>query len=298
MMLRVQGARLPFLYLLKNYYIGYFFSVLLPSNVGGDVVRSYYAGKRVGDQYTSAVAVFIERFSGVLFLLILAIVTPFLQPALVRHWAVMIPMVGAGVLIVCFVLVMMNERLLTLMDAVVHAVFRGAGKVSARFRLAIVNRILDKILKFYEGVFEKGLKFYRKFRKTVPCFRERPVYLMWMVLLSVLFYVMTWFNVLFAFKAFGADARFMDIVSLLPTAMLVSMIPITLGSIGLAEGAYVFYFLLVGIPKESSFIMGLLLRFKLMIVAGMGFLLYLTYSDRKEEYEEMVSSETAEGPSE
>jgi hypothetical protein len=67
------------------------------------------------------------------------------------------------------------------------------------------------------------------------------------------------------------------------------MLPISIGGIGLAEGAYVFYFSLVGVPVESAFVMSIFLRFKLMVVACIGLLFYLTFRDRRKEYAEMLA---------
>ena len=48
--LDVKDPKIPFLTLIRIYLIGYFFSNLLPSNVGGDVVRSFYTGKIIENQ--------------------------------------------------------------------------------------------------------------------------------------------------------------------------------------------------------------------------------------------------------
>ena len=82
-----------------------------------------------------------------------------------------------------------------------------------------------------------------------------------------------------------------DIIILQPAIMLVSLMPLTLGSIGLAEGAYVFYFALVDVPAESAFVMSLLLRFKLILLAVTGYLFFLTHKHRREELREMAAGE-------
>ena len=291
LMLRVQGRRLGFLFLLKNYIIGYFFTVLLPSNVGGDVVRSYYTGKHIGDQYTSAAAVFMERFSGILYLLLLAIVTPFLQPGLLRFWRIIIPMAGSVLLLLLFVAFAANERIIHRCNSLVLRIADLSRRLNGRLKLNFLNKLLDKAMTFYDKVFEKGMKFYRKLRKTTAYFKNKPVYFIAMVALTVLFYTWTWLNILFAFRTFNVDVGMVKVISVLPIIMLVSMLPITLGSIGLAEGAYVFYFALFAVPSESAFIMGLLIRFKLLLTGSIGFVFYLTYKHRREDYEEMVATE-------
>ena len=294
LMLRMQGARLGFFYLLKNYYIGYLFSVLLPSNVGGDVVRSYYIGKRINEQYISAVAVFLERFTGIIFLLMLAVVSPFLTPHVLGYWRVIIPMIGSLTLLVFMLLLLRTDWLLRLSNKIILKVFSVIRIILKKLGIGFMNRLLEKTAVFYGKVFEKGMKFYRKLMKTITLFKHHPGYLLATIVLTVLFYVWTWLNVLFGFLTFNVDVGFSEVVSLLPIIMLVSMIPITFGSIGLAEGAYVFYFALVGISRESALIMSFLLRFKLMLMALAGFVFYLTYKHRKDDYNEMVKAKSKE----
>lgn len=289
LMLRMQGAHLGFLYLLKHYYIGYFFTVLLPSNVGGDVVRSYYVGKRINEQYTSAVAVFLERFTGIIFLLILAVTSPFFTPQVLGYIRVIIPMIGSLMLLAFMMPLLKTDKLLQIMNiiilkiiGIIRAIFQ---KTGIKFLISLVEKTAD----FYGKIFEKGMKFYRKLMKAIGLFKHHPGYLFATIFLTVLFYAETWLNVLFAFRTFNVNnLGFLQIVSLLPIIMLVSMIPITFGSIGLAEGAYVFYFALVGINLNEAWTMSLLLRFKLMLMAAAGFILYLTNKERKKDYRAMV----------
>ena len=294
LMLNMQGVHLGFFYLLKNYYIGYFFSVLLPSNIGGDVVRSYYVGKRINEQYVSAVAVFLERFTGIIFLLLLGVISPFLTPHVLGYWRVIIPMIGSLMLLIFLSLLLRTDRLLQFSNLLILKVFSVLRSILKRTGIGFLNRIFERTTILYSRIFEKGMKFYRKLIKAIGLFKCHPGYLLATIILTVLFYVWTWLNVLFGFLTFNVNVGFSEVVSLLPIIMLVSMIPITFGSIGLAEGAYVFYFTLVNISLKQALIMSFLLRFKLMLMAFTGFILYLTYKHRSDDYKEMVAVKSKE----
>jgi uncharacterized membrane protein YbhN (UPF0104 family) len=54
------------------YFIGMYFNLLLPTSVGGDVVRAYYLDNRSGRRLASLLSVFMDRFTGLLVLLALA----------------------------------------------------------------------------------------------------------------------------------------------------------------------------------------------------------------------------------
>jgi glycosyltransferase 2 family protein len=62
------------------YFIGMYFNLLLPTSVGGDVVRAWYLDDRSGRRLAAFVAVFLDRLSGLLMLLALACVAVALRP--------------------------------------------------------------------------------------------------------------------------------------------------------------------------------------------------------------------------
>ncbi len=280
----VQGQKAGFGFLMKNYLIGYYFSNLLPSNVGGDVVRSYYAGRHIGSQTKSAIAVFIERFTGVIYMLLLVIFAPLLRPELYSHPAVWIPAIGAAVLLAgLFWIARMDQPLAMVFDALVQ-VTQSLRRMTGAERHPGLDRVFQRSEDIGQKVLKKTESIHEKLTAAVDYIRSDPKVLWSVILLTVLFYALTWVNVYWAFKTFGVTVPFRDIVAFLPTAMLVGSVPITLGSLGIVEGSYVFYFSLVGVAPAATLVMGLFLRFKLIVVGIVGFFNYLTYKHDKYDY--------------
>ena len=75
------------------YFIGTFFNLLLPTSVGGDVVRSCYLDGRSGRGWSAFLTVLADRLSGVLILLSMAAASALVvrEPGWVGWWAA-----GAG----------------------------------------------------------------------------------------------------------------------------------------------------------------------------------------------------------
>jgi glycosyltransferase 2 family protein len=74
---------------LANYYlIGMYFNLLLPTSVGGDVVRAWYLDGGSGRRLLAFVAVFLDRFSGLVVLLSLACAGVVLSPLHLPRWIV------------------------------------------------------------------------------------------------------------------------------------------------------------------------------------------------------------------
>ena len=61
--------------LLKYLYVSRLYNLILPTSMGGDVIRVYRLGKVNSSMERAAASVFVERFAGMLVLLILAAVS-------------------------------------------------------------------------------------------------------------------------------------------------------------------------------------------------------------------------------
>lgn len=269
--------RAGYLFLLKTYLVGYFFSNLLPSNIGGDIARVYYAGHKVKDYTAVAVSIFIERVTGLILLLSLAAFAPFFRISLYRKIYVAIPSVAA--LFLLFIIIM----LLTVKDPI-----------------SPINSLAVKLLNFFAGtrlcsrnIFFSKLhrrteSFYKKIIRKIETFHHRTIeaskYIIrdkqtfaFVVILSIVFYAATWFNVYFAFRTFNTVPDFAGVVALVPLVMLAAMLPISImGNLGFTEGVYVTYFGLLGINPANILAMGLFLRFKLFLIGGFGLVSYVT----------------------
>ena len=270
-----RGYRLPFGFLMKTYLIGYYFSNLLPSNIGGDIIRSYYVGRRIGNQSESAVNVFIERFSGILYLLLLVIVAPILKPALYSRLYVIVPAVGALGLITLVATLWLVKSPLAIPARIVDHCCAAARRVPWLGRTRAAEAAIRRCQRLAAKTFGHLHTFHVKMTDAVRTLSHAPGTAFKVVALTVLFYALTWVNVYLAYRTFRIEPSFIDIAAILPTAMLVAMVPISLGSLGLAEGSYVFYLLLVGIPPEASLAMALFLRLRLLLVGAVGYVFYL-----------------------
>jgi len=280
LVLRARGHHLGFLTLLRIYFIGYFFTSMLPSNIGGDVVRSFYAGRLIGSQSDAAAAVFVERFSGILFLLLLAVISPLLRPELYQRLLVVIPAGGAILLLALVIWMWFMRDPLALPEKIFFGILEWSER-RLESRGGSATRLANRLLHWLAHRFFGALRtFQQKLGLLIRYLRERPGALAWLVALTVWFYFLTWINVYVSFRAFGVDPGFRGVAALVPVCMLMAMLPVTfLGNLGFTEGVYVTYFHLLGISSAASLAMGLLLRIKLLTVGSIGCILYLSYRE-------------------
>lgn len=280
LLLDAQGCRVPFLFLIRVYLVGYYFSNLLPSMVGGDIVRLYYSGKRIGSHGHAAASIFLERFTGILLLLALVVAGPLIRPSLYLHPAIWIPAAGAAALLTAIFLMMrMRNPFTRLFGAAARWMGRRAAGATAA-RVPVAGRFLWKAEAGFGKLGLKAEGFHQKLATGVAVLWTDRAVLWKVIALTVLFYLLAAVNVGFAFKTFGAAPPAWDVIAVLPTAMLVAMIPIAMGSLGITETSYVFYFGLLGMLPATTVAMALLMRLKLILLGLIGMVAYLARGER------------------
>jgi hypothetical protein len=106
---------------LAYYYVGMLFNLVLPTSVGGDVVRAWYlarqpgAGPAAGRRTAALLSVLADRVNGVLVLVALAVVAAACSPVPLKPWVVIaVAAVAAGSLagVACLPLLPRLRRLL------------------------------------------------------------------------------------------------------------------------------------------------------------------------------------------
>jgi len=94
------GFHEPYRRYLSYYFIGMFFNLVLPTSVGGDVVRAWYLDGKSGRRTIAFISVVADRVSGVVVLLLLALVAlPFRPPDLPAWLAWMVAGLSGGALL-------------------------------------------------------------------------------------------------------------------------------------------------------------------------------------------------------
>jgi hypothetical protein len=272
------GHKVSFFRLIAFYLVGYFFSNLLPSTVGGDVVRSFYAGKEINNQSYSAVTVFIERFSGIVFLLILVVLTPLCRPALYGNSYFFIPVLCSLSLLSAVIWVWRVKEPLVLSKAFMSYMFGWLKGISERVQSVLLRKFLVFLEHVFHVFFLRFEKFSHELGMAFQLIHQDRTLLCKLIALTMLFYFLTWLNVYLAFLAFGKRIDFLAMVVLVPTIMFVAHLPVTvLGNLGFFESVFVFYFMSIGVPGAETLAMGLLLRLKMLSLGGVGCVVYLLH---------------------
>jgi uncharacterized protein (TIRG00374 family) len=252
-LLELEAAPLPFRRLLRHYFVGYYYTVLLPSNVGGDVARALLAGRDIGSHSRAAVSVFLERVTGLALLLVLACTTPLLVPGLVRRPIVFVPVLASAVLLVGLGLAFFlpDPRRWGRLAG------DGPGWLACGFRRGaeVLGTLHDRL------------------HAALRELHDRPGRKAAVALLTLVFYALTWVNIRVTFLAFGENVPWSAVIAVAPVCMIIACLPLApFAGLGLTEGAYLAYFGLLGVAAPATLAMALFLRLKLILFGICGML--------------------------
>jgi uncharacterized protein (TIRG00374 family) len=213
--------------------IGMFFNQLLPSGMGGDGLRMWYA-RRAGVPLGTAIGtVVVDRVLALLGSLLLVILgLPYLLSLHVTG-------VPAKVVSISAVLVALGVAVFLSADHMIDGI---ATLLKGRVRIAFLHRPF--LLRVKSGL-KHTAKDTRRLLQSLP---YGPA----TILLSLVNQIWLGLVVLYLARSMSLNLSPAAAVFLFPTVMLLSMIPISLAGWGIREGAMVVVFSLAGLKAEAS----------------------------------------------
>lgn len=236
--LAADGLRVRFLFLLKTHLIGGFLSLFLPTSFGGDVYRVLALHHSGAKMSKSAASVLFDRVMGLLALLT----------------------IGIGG---CLLLLERQAALILL-----AAYLTGVGLFLAVTSDAVVSRL--------PHVASKYLGFPLRILRSFNVYRRCPRVLLAAAALSLAFQ----FNVVLIVTCYAralniapADVTLLELVAVLPLIFLSEVLP-SINGIGVRDGAFVFFFPLVGGTAEQGLALSLLVVALRYVQASVGGVLF------------------------
>tara|TARA_E500000331_G_scaffold128012_2_gene125429 strand:- start:3128 stop:4141 length:1014 start_codon:yes stop_codon:yes gene_type:complete len=237
------GANVMFFALAKLYYIGVFFNQALPGGTGGDAVRVFLS-YREGVNFRHAFnGVFLERVATVLALIALVDITqPFFIESLSEEMASVSLTSAIIISLGGIVGVILLTQLYRFPERIQHwSIIRGLGNLGRDLRLIFFS-----------------------FKRAGP-----PLF--W----SLVGHINVSFSVFLLATSLRLNVSLFDCIILVPPVLLILSIPISIGGWGVREGAMVWAFALVGVPKEAALALSLLFGIVVLLTALPGGVVWL-----------------------
>lgn len=235
---------------IRFFYIGVFFSQVLPSAVGGDAVRMYKA-YRQGIPLGSAVnGVLLERVVTVVTLVLVVVAT---QPWFLGR----VDEATRAVILPGLVLVVV-------------------GAVAGMAFLMMLDRLPESLMRWrlVRGLGNLGGDARRLFLSLGRLWRAFGLGVLTHINMSVCVFLLA--------MGLDLDVTWLDCLVLVPLVLLIMTIPISIGGWGVRETAMVTLFGLVGAPAEGALVMSVVFGLVGMAAAIPGGLVWLASRDRGE----------------
>ncbi len=224
--------------LLKYLYVSRLYNLILPTSMGGDVIRIYRLGKVNNSIEKAAASVFVERFTGMLVLLILAAVSfAFMAKADTKLFALSF----AFVLLVTLILgwAATDNRFVKLLK-----------HIADRTNVSFILKIADK---------------FDEFQKSIREVSKDKSFLLRLFGYSVIFYILAVLSVWVSALAFEQNVSIIHMIIAVPVIMLIMNLPVSIGGLGLMEASYTVSFELLGYSAELGLITALVMRAKALL---------------------------------
>ena len=250
LLLRSQRMEMPFHFVLRVQVAGYALSTVLPTTVGGDLLRVGYATTG-GNVATVLATVLTDRIVGVGGLFVICDIASLVLLARTGSLGLLALAGLASLVLVLAVLALAAEP-----------VYRAFARTAARARFLHIG---ERLVQVADGV--------RRFR-------AQPGLLLQTLGLSVVLWLAQSFVWYLLGVSVSSSAPLLRYLVCVPLAALSAMIPISIGGLGVRESSFVALMSHFGTPPESALAVALLFLGVLVFYALIGVLLFVTLRRR------------------
>lgn len=251
MLVRTHRMKVGFFRLFAYYMVGQFYNLVLPTSVGGDVVRGYELGRYTGQKIDAMASVFVERYTGIIVLVVLSAFAIVLN---LKIFNVPLITISLGLFALALGLISWG--------------------VFDRRPFRILQALLAGRSVLMQNIFLKM----EQMQDAIDRYKYDKSALTWAFINSFIFYFLAIVNMYITARVFAPHIDFQGIVIATPVIMLIMNIPVSIGNFGLLEFAYTFTFELLGYGPALGLSTALLMRVKSILDGGLGGLLHPFYS--------------------
>lgn len=224
-LIRVQDGDAPIFFLVRSFMVALFFNNFLPSTVGGDVVRMYDSW-RLGNTKSDAVTVvLVDRFLGVIVLFCFALLALVFDETVASEVPFITAWVAAGL--------------------------AGMG-IATWLVLKIPVSITQRLSSAKSGVMARIGGILEKVHRSFQAYRQARSAVLRALGLSVLLQVNVVVHFILVARAVGIDVPAESMFLIIPVAVFIMMVPISINAIGVREAVFVFLLSLYGVQSVEA----------------------------------------------
>ncbi|MEF8873800.1 MAG: lysylphosphatidylglycerol synthase transmembrane domain-containing protein, partial [Candidatus Thermoplasmatota archaeon] len=249
-LLKAKGEIKDFLHVWKIYYIGTFFNLFLPTNVGGDIVKAHKMSKVSKKSIEAYSSVFMERFTGLIAILSLAIAASTLYFSELPIDIILVIYVVFLPLIILSFITIWKESVVDKFKSLIKRLFKNFNPFSIR----------EKLLKLYSSI-----SLYTKKKRTLG----------YALLISFAFHTMLILTNYILALSIGINVSIEYFFIFIPITAVLLFLPISIRGFGVREVLYVYFFTQVGATTAQAVSLSFLVQLLGIISSLIGGFVYL-----------------------
>ncbi len=239
-------------FLADSFFVAQFFSMFLPTTIGGDAIRGYDLIKATGEWKQSLASILVDRLVGFVGFLVFALIAWFVFPA-----ARQIPLVRTAFLGYCLL-------------------------VFVTFAVLGSRRVLNAMLKPFGKIGLGQLQSHAKqFQEALRAYLQHPKRLFAAFGVTVFIEIFAILMFVFVSKALRLPIPLPYFVLIVPIIITLSQIPVSLNGWGIREGATVLFLAPIGIGAAGALSLSLICAAIPLLPGVAGAVLFLLRRQRK-----------------
>jgi len=244
-MLSPKAIQVPLRSLMSIYLVGSLFNKFLPTKLGGDVVRGYELARFSGKAVDSAATVLMERIVGF-----------------------------TALFVICWISLLFGFQRL---EGTSTLPIVGAMSLAFVFSLAVLfnARLMDKTLSLTRFVKRWNLEDrLKKVYNSLHSLTASKGVLLCAFVLSLVAQFVGIASTFLISKALGLNVSFVYFLTVVPIIWVITMVPISIGGLGVREGAFVLFFGQQGVSTENALLLSLLWWALTLVIGLVGGIIY------------------------
>ena len=237
---------IPLSFSMNNYWIGLSVGYLAPGSIGWDIYRIIAATRKYGSLIKNTFVAAIEKLSGLTVCSLIIIVSfPFLDIS--SNDVINRIMVFAYV-------IFFSLAVFVAIGGLFSKRFEFVSKIANRVQKSLLDKLKNTRFKFsqylkQETGEDQEIKY--NFRKIIPSI---PV----LLILSISIQLVAAYAIYNIIKSLNYDLPYYVPLFISPVMTFIFLLPISFGSIGIREGAYIFFYGIFGMNQEAALLLSFL----------------------------------------
>ncbi len=264
MILKAANLRLPLKRVAISYSGAIFFSLFLPSTIGGDLVRSVDLSAHTKRPSEVVATVILDRLSGYVGLVSVALVALLLGKNFLHDRIILAAMAVITAVLAATLLALFNRpvylRINNLLRAPALALSGKAAKSSPLPMAHFFGRLRELLTNTH-----KEIHYFRNHKKIIAL--NVALSFVIQLITPLVFYIIA--------LSLGLHAPVLYFFVVLPIVGAITLLPISLGGLGLRDASVVFFFAKVGVGKDAALSMSLLNFAFILAYSTIGGLIYV-----------------------